>query len=282
VPTLTSTRIGSGQPLVLLHALGLSRSAWDPVVPALSQHFDVIAVDLPGFGASAPLPPHVEPTPATLAEAVAALLAELGVTTAHVAGNSLGGWVALELAALTPVASLTLLAPAGLWRDETPLYCRASLRATRWLARHGGRPLAGLVGTRLGRALVFAQSVGHPTRLAPDSAVTSVHEIGESPGFDAVFDATLHRRYSRTLPIDAPVTVAFGSRDHVLLKRQSRHLDELPAHTTVVELSGCGHLPMSDDPAAVSELILSTARKAACCRLPRLLRPGQRATHSAS
>jgi pimeloyl-ACP methyl ester carboxylesterase len=126
VPTLTYTRTGSGQPLVLLHALGLSRSAWDPVVPVLSQHFDVIGVDLPGFGASAPLPAHVEPTPAALAEAVAALLAELGVTTAHVAGNSLGGWVALELAALTPVASLTLLAPAGLWRDQTPIYCRAS------------------------------------------------------------------------------------------------------------------------------------------------------------
>src|SRR3954447_12633135 len=143
VPTLTYTRIGSGQPLVLLHALGLSRSAWDPVVPALSQHFDVIAVDLPGFGASAPLPAQVEPTPAALAEAVAALLAELGVTTVHVAGNSLGGWVALELAALTPVASLTLLAPAGLWRDETPVYCRASLRATRWLAHHGGGPPTG-------------------------------------------------------------------------------------------------------------------------------------------
>jgi pimeloyl-ACP methyl ester carboxylesterase len=91
-----------------------------------------------------------------------------------------------------------------------------------------------------------------------------VHEIGESPGFDAVFEATLHRRYRSTLPIVAPVTVAFGSRDHVLLKRQSRHLDQLPAHTTLVELPGCGHLPMNDDPAAVSELILSTARKTVC------------------
>jgi pimeloyl-ACP methyl ester carboxylesterase len=264
VPTLTYTRTGSGPPLVLLHALGLSRSAWDPVVPALSQHFDVIAVDLPGFGASAPLPAHVEPTPAALAEAVAALLGELGVTAAHVAGNSLGGWVALELAALTPVASLTLFAPAGLWRDQTPLYCRASLRATRWLAHHGRRPLAGLVRTRPGRALVFAQSVGHPTRLAPHAAATAVHELGDSAGFDAVFGATLHRRYRSTVPIVAPVTVAFGSRDHVLLKRQSRHLDELPAHTTLAELPGCGHVPMSDDPAAVSELILSTARKTVC------------------
>ena len=266
VPTLSYTRTGSGDPLVLLHALGLSRSAWDPVVPALSQHFDVIAVDLPGFGASAPLPPQVEPTPVALAEAVAALLAELGVTDPHVAGNSLGGWVALELAALTPVASLTLFAPAGLWRDETPLYCRASLRATRWLAHHATRPLAAAVRTRPGRAVVFAQAVGHPTRLNPDAASSTVHELGESPGFDAVLEATLHRRYRATAPIDAPVTIAFGSRDRVLLKRQSRHLGELPAHTALAELPGCGHIPMSDDPTAVSALILATARSAATTR----------------
>ena len=116
--SLAYTRSGSGAPLVLLHGIGLNRSSWNPVVPTLAQHFDVIAVDLPGFGDSAPsaeassaqVPGH----PRALAEAVAGLLAELGVTTPHVAGNSLGGWVALELAALYPVASVTLIDPAGL------------------------------------------------------------------------------------------------------------------------------------------------------------------------
>ena len=54
MPTLAYTRSGTGAPLVLLHGIGLDRRSWDPVVPALSRHFDVIAVDLPGFGASAP------------------------------------------------------------------------------------------------------------------------------------------------------------------------------------------------------------------------------------
>ena len=54
--TLAYTRSGAGTPLVLLHALGLSRRIWDPVIPALSEQFDVLAVDLPGFGDSAPLP----------------------------------------------------------------------------------------------------------------------------------------------------------------------------------------------------------------------------------
>src|SRR6476646_9157205 len=134
--SLAYTRSGSGAPLVLLHGIGLNRGSWNPVVPTLAQHFDVIAVDLPGFGDSAEAfsaqATSTQGHPRALAEAVAGLLAELGVTTPHVAGNSLGGWVALELAALYPVASVTLIDPAGLWKQGAPLYCRISLRASRW------------------------------------------------------------------------------------------------------------------------------------------------------
>src|SRR4051812_17390781 len=118
--TLAFTRTGGGDPLVLLHGIGCSRQAWDPVLPALAQVADVVVVDLPGFGDSPPLPASVEPTPAQLALAVAGLLDELGLETPHVGGNSLGGWGALELAALRPLASLTLLSPAGPWRGRAP------------------------------------------------------------------------------------------------------------------------------------------------------------------
>jgi len=97
------SRTGAGASLVLLHGIGSSRHAWDPVVPALAGHFDVLAIDLPGFGDSEPMPPQVEPVPAALAAAVAGLLDDLGITAPHIAGNSLGGWVALELAHVRPV-----------------------------------------------------------------------------------------------------------------------------------------------------------------------------------
>ena len=261
---LAFTRSGTGAPLVLLHGIGLTRHSWDPVIPALAGHFDVIAVDLPGFGDSEPMPPQVEPLPAALAAAVAGLLDELGITAPHVAGNSLGGWVALELAAIHPVASLALLSPAGLWRGRTPLYDRASLRATRWLSQHAGGLLSRLVNYRLGRALVLGQTHGRPFRISPGYARMAIRAMGTSPGFGATMKATASRCYRSGPAIGAPVTVAFGSRDLLLLRHQSRHLGELPPGTRLGTLPGCGHVPMTDNPSAVTALITEAAARA--CR----------------
>jgi pimeloyl-ACP methyl ester carboxylesterase len=257
--TLAFTRSGTGAPLVLLHGLGSSRHAWDPVVPALSGHFEVIAVDLPGFGDSEPVPAQAGPLPATLAAAVARLLDELGVTIPHLAGNSLGGWVALELAAIRPAASLTLLSPAGLWHGNAPLYNRASLRTSRWLTRHAGGLLSRLATYRLGRALILGQTHGRPMQLTAQYARAAIHAMGTCPGFDATLKATATRRYVATAPISAPVTVAFGSRDRLLLRHQSRHLDQLPPGTRVEAMPGCGHVPMADDPGAVTAVITRSA-----------------------
>jgi pimeloyl-ACP methyl ester carboxylesterase len=285
---LAFTRSGTDAPLVLLHGLGASRRSFDPVLPALAARFDVIAVDLPGFGDSAPLPGPGAVPPAALAQHVADLLDDLGVSTPHVVGNSLGGWVALELASRRPVASLTLLSPAGLWPRNTPLYDRISLRASRWLARHATGLLCRLVGSRLGRTLVLGQTHGHPMRLSAEYARAAVTELGRCPGFEAALAGTAKRHFVATapfgpgpagtasirtapigtvpigigtMPITAPVTVAFGSRD-LLLRPGSRRLGQLPPQTRTAELPGCGHLPMADDPAAVAALITQAAAQA--------------------
>jgi pimeloyl-ACP methyl ester carboxylesterase len=263
VSAIAHARSGQGEPLVLLHWLGSSRAAWDAVVPALSQRFDVIAVDLPGFGASAPLPAGIEPSPAELAAAVAALLDELQIDRPHLAGNSLGGWVAMELAKTRPVRSVTLLSPAGLWRGDAPLYCMVSLRLSRWLARHAGPVLSRMVATRPGRVLVLGQVLGHPARLPAGQARSVVQAIGTCPGFEATLKATARRRLRGAQQVAAPVTVAFGSRDLVLLRHQSRHLGELPPGTRSSTLPGCGHLPVTDDPAGVTDLIITSASHAA-------------------
>jgi pimeloyl-ACP methyl ester carboxylesterase len=255
VARLAFARQGTGPPLVLIHALGSSRAAWDPVVARLGKRFDVIAVDLPGFGESAPLPPGDEPHPARLAAAVADLLDDLRVDRPHVTGNSIGGWVALELARLRPVSSVTLLSPAGLWRGGTPLYCRVSLRITREACRHASGLLSRLVASRPGRILVLGQTHGRPTRVTPERARAQIDVLGTSTGFDPALAATAHRHYTAGPAPGIPVTVAFGSRDLILLSRRWRRLDELPADTRSAALPGCGHIPMSDSPAAVLAVI---------------------------
>ena len=267
------SRSGRGEPLVLLHGLGSSREAWGALMPALVERFDVIAVDLPGFGATLPLPAGTEPSPAELATAVARMLTDLGIDRPHLAGNSLGGWVAMELAKIRPVRSVTLLSPAGLWRGDTPLYCMVSLRLSRWLARHARPALSRIVATRPGRVLVLGQMLGHPARLPAAQARSAVQALGTCPGFDATLKATARRRLQGAREVTAPVTVAFGSRDFVLLKHQSRNLGELPPGTRSAALPGCGHLPMSDDPGRVADLIITAASRASAAPAPS--RPGR-------
>jgi pimeloyl-ACP methyl ester carboxylesterase len=259
---LAYDRAGSGPPLVLLHGIGSWRGAFAPVIPELARQFDVITIDLPGSGESAPLPPDVELTPAAIAAAVARFLDELGIDAPHLAGNSLGGWVALELAGIRPAASVTLLSPAGLWRADCPVYCQVSLRGSWWMTRHAGGLLARVVSSRPGRVLILRQTHGRPAALDPAYARAAIRELASGPGFEPALRATAHRRYRSGPPLRCPVSVAFGSRDALLLPRQSRHLDQLPPGTRLTSLPGCGHVPMADDPGAVAGFIARSAARA--------------------
>ncbi|SEH01139.1 Pimeloyl-ACP methyl ester carboxylesterase [Nonomuraea solani] len=254
---LAFAKIGAGPPLVLLHGIGSSRAAWAPVLDGLAAAHTVYAVDLPGFGGSDTLDGNHPVTPRRLAEVVAAALDEWGVDRPHVTGHSLGGWVALELAHLRPVASLTLLAPAGLWRRGQPAYCTVSFVLT-WAACRYGAPLLSTLSRRAwGRRLLFWQLFHHPEALAHEDVVHAVADMGRAPGFLPTFRAAMSIRYRAAGEVSAPVTVAFGASDRVLLTRQSRFTDQLPPHTRHLVLPGAGHVPMSDTPELVARVILT-------------------------
>ena len=106
--------------LVLVHGLGSAGNIWKTLVPQLIESFTVYAIDLPGHG-QAPLIQDEAMDPQSLAQAIVDYMAkQMNVQTMHVAGNSLGGWIALEMAAVAPeqVLSVTALAPAGLWHEQ--------------------------------------------------------------------------------------------------------------------------------------------------------------------
>jgi pimeloyl-ACP methyl ester carboxylesterase len=114
---------------------------------------------------------------------------------------------------------------------------------------------------RLARILVLGQTHGRPARISAQYARMAVRSMGTCPGFEATMRATEPSGYLSGPAIDAPVTVAFGSRDF-LLHAPSRRLDELPPGTRVQTLPGCGHVPMGDDPPAVVALISEAVARA--------------------
>jgi pimeloyl-ACP methyl ester carboxylesterase len=247
-------RAGEGEPLLLVHANGMSREAWRPVLPLLRARRDVIAVDLPGHGASPPVPPHVVPAPPGFAHLLAELLDELGIERAHVAGNSLGGWTALELARLGRARSVVALGPAGLWK-RGPVRPVVVLSLTYRAARRFAGAAPRVLRTELGRRILLGNAFGDPGRVPPGDAVMFAKALANASGFHATLVATHMGRFEGGRDLSVPVTVVFGQRDRVVPAR-ARRRDELPEHTRWHEPPGLGHVPMWDDPELVARLIL--------------------------
>jgi pimeloyl-ACP methyl ester carboxylesterase len=208
----------------------------------------VIAVDLPGFGHSPPLREGDVLTPEALAHAVASLLDDLGVERAHVAGNSLGGWVALELAKAGRALSVAGLCTAGLW--SRPLGPRPG-RGVRRVVRRLLPALRTLLRSARVRRLVLRGSVAYPERVPPAAAVRLVSSYLTSAGYESANLAMREAVFSGFESIRVPVTLAWGDLDRVVRRPQQT----VPEWRTIT-LHGCGHIPTWDDPAQVARALL--------------------------
>jgi pimeloyl-ACP methyl ester carboxylesterase len=240
-------RTGDGPPLVLLHPLGADRRVWDPIVDRLSEVREVIAVDLPGFGESPPLEGSV-PTPSALAAAIAEQLVSIGLPRPHVAGNSLGGWVALELGLSGHAQTVTGIAPAGLWPQ--PLVPKAGIAHR---LAHSFLPLLGPVAaSRAGRALLLSSAVAHPRRVPRAQTAHLVRAYALAPGFTEVNNAMRARRFEGLERIRCPVTLVWPDRDQ-LIKRPPW----VPDRIKNVVLADSGHVPMWDSPAKLAEILIA-------------------------
>ncbi|CAL9376277.1 alpha/beta fold hydrolase [Streptomyces sp. enrichment culture] len=258
--TLSYARVGSGEPLLLLHGIGHHWQAWEPVIDILAAERDVIAVDLPGFGASPSLPDGLAHDLSTMTTALAALCEALDVDRPHVAGNSLGGLLALELGREKLVRSVTALSPAGFWTQAERRYAFGVLLAMWQSARRLPPPLVErLSRTAAGRTVLTSTIYARPGRRSPEAVVAETLALARATGFTETLRAGTTVQFTDDVP-GIPVTVAWGTKDRLLLRRQGVRAKGIIPKARLVRLPGCGHVPMNDDPALVARVILDGSR----------------------
>jgi pimeloyl-ACP methyl ester carboxylesterase len=258
-------RRGNGSPLVLLHGIGHRWQAWEPVLDALSAEHDVIAVDLPGFGQSPLLPERGGYDMPSAVQTCADIFADMGLDRPHVAGNSLGGALSLELASRGLVSSATALAPAGFWTPRDRAWALRVLTLIRTSGR-APEPLRALaVRNRYFRMAAGSLLYGHPSRMTAEIMLADLLSMVGAKGFDLVADAGREYTFAAPAPT-VPVTVAWGTRDRILWPRQARRAAALLPRARHAWLYRAGHVPMIDEPDQVSTLILATCASAAADR----------------
>jgi pimeloyl-ACP methyl ester carboxylesterase len=253
---LAYERIGSGPPLVLLHGIGHRRQAWNAITALLAPHRELILVDLPGHGESPPLRMAGRPPVQAMAEEISGFLDEQGLGRPHMAGNSLGGALALIAAAQGRAASVTGLSPAGFWQHDRQIrFTKANFKVMQAVGATI-RPAAPLLTrSTAGRALMYATIVHRPSRLSPEQALADTRAFLAAQD---VMNAILASPPSFTLsvPASVPVTIAWGTHDRLLPPSQARVAQQRLPQARYVPLPGCGHVPMTDDPALVARVLL--------------------------
>lgn len=253
---LAHERIGSGEPLVLVHGIGHRRQAWYPVVDRLAEHREVILLDLPGHGESAALVPDGRPVKEQLRSVLEDFFADLDLDRPHIAGNSLGGRIALEAAADHLVSSATTLAPAGFWRGSLDfLYIRAIFVALTGAATLAQPIAPALLRTAPGRAAAMGLLMTHGGRLDADVVLGDLRGlVAAKPALRTIIDGG--EPFDREIDPSIPVTVAWGSRDLVLLPYQARRARKALPGAEHLTLPKCGHVPMIDDVDLVVDVLL--------------------------
>lgn len=246
--------------ILLIHGMGSASTAWQNLIPDLRRHFRVITVDLPGHGKT----PFIKGTtmdPISLADMVRGAVD--GISSGyHVVGNSLGGWVALELAAHhgAKVRSLTALAPAGMWIN--PFQRRYPATALLRMFAKSTRPLTPLfLHFKWARSLGFSTVSPRWQDFSYRLCMDAVRAMTDSDGYYPAFDGMLMKRFESEISSEIPVTIIFGDSDNTLPAQSCQERSLAPDHARWVTLPESGHAPMWDCVPEVMAEILMTARR---------------------
>jgi pimeloyl-ACP methyl ester carboxylesterase len=245
--------------VVCLHGFLDTWRTWELVLPALERRFDVLAPTLPGHAGGPDVGDTLEP--ALLADAVERAMDDASFETAHLVGNSLGGYVALQLASRGRARSVVALAPAGGWAAESTswldlLAMQRELHAeARAAAPYAGAILATPEGRRRATALLTVNFEHIPV----DLLVHQLLAVTAASDAERMIAHALERGWSLDAArIACPVRIVWGTDDALLPwpSAASRYRTEWLPHADWVLLDGVGHCPQLDVPLETAQLIL--------------------------
>jgi pimeloyl-ACP methyl ester carboxylesterase len=246
--------------MVCLHGFTDTWRTWELVLPRLQRDYDVLAPTLLGHAGGPPLDGDFEES--QLIDAVEQAMDDAGFETAHIVGNSLGGYVALQLAARGRATSVVALAPAGGWAEDddtdrqTQAYFTTMLDLVAKAAPHAEEIAATVEGRR--RATFYtATNFEHiPAALVAHQIRGAAHCRGAPPMIDYMLRKNWNLDAER---VRCPVRIVWGTEDKILTWPSAavRFQDEWLPHADWVELPDVGHCPQLDVPLETAELITS-------------------------
>jgi pimeloyl-ACP methyl ester carboxylesterase len=258
-------------PLVLIHGFSGTPVMWEPVVPQLAEHHELLIPAVLGHCGGAEIGEGVACGVPALVDDLEAQMDAAGIETAHVCGNSLGGWLAFELALRGRARSVVAIAPAGGWEAGSADEDRLKpyfMRNYRLLKLMGGR--ASAMARRPGlRKLALRDISAHPERYSARQALEIMEGARDCAIYLDLMEAILRDGPPEAFEgIDCPVRIAWGTQDRVIShRRYAKRLRDLIPTAEYVELDGLGHCPMVDDPPLIAGAILdvtaATDRQAA-------------------
>lgn len=253
-------RAGSGSPLVLIHGFTGTWRVWRPLLETLEQHHDVVALTLPGHHGGPPVPRDAEVSIAMLADGVERTLDAVGVQTAHICGNSLGGWLSLELARRGRARSVVGLSPAGGWREAEDLRrATSTIRTAVRLGRRSGPFLRGPFLAPQARRRMLRPAMEHGDRMPAGRMLQLLEDLNGCTIVDQFMAATRRDGGFRgdMSGVSCPVRIAWSQNDRTIpADRHGRPLLDVVPQAEFVVMPGVGHVPMYDDPLLVAATVL--------------------------
>jgi pimeloyl-ACP methyl ester carboxylesterase len=257
-----SFRGGTGEPLVLIHGFTSFWETWEPMLPALTAQFDVFAPTLLGHAGRPAVPDGVNLISA-LADDLEAQLDAAGMSTAHLVGNSLGGWLSMELMRRVRALSVVALSPAGGWRTNSDTKRTARLFAYTFRMVRFARPLA-----RLFMRLGLMRRLGMRPFALRANQLTMPEMVDAMDGMLSVdverFTVLTDDRLEPFPDPGVPALIAWSEHDRTIpAPRYSDLWREVAPFAEFRVLPNVGHVPMIDNPALVSATIIDWAGRPA-------------------